>query len=183
MKRLGFLFDQTLCIGCNACQIACKDKHNLELGMFFRRAETMEYEIDGLVYVENYSGACNHCAEAACAANCPTGAMFYNEDGTVGHDESKCIACGTCVWACPYGAPKISHKKGIALKCTACSDLRLEGKNPACVDACITHCLKFCDLDEIDKAEGCLTSDMPFLPNATITRPSLLIKRRCGNER
>ncbi|MCD8220758.1 MAG: 4Fe-4S dicluster domain-containing protein [Clostridiales bacterium] len=176
MSRWGFLFDQTRCVGCNACQMACKDKNNLELGQFFRRVATYETVKDGKTFCVNYSGACNHCKDAACVKGCPTGAMHYREDGTVAHDDEKCIGCATCVWVCPYGAPSLSHKRGIALKCTSCVDLRREGKNPACVDACIMHCLEFVDLDELDaKSEEKMVRDLPFLPDSSLTDPSLRI--------
>lgn len=172
MSRLGFLYDQTRCIGCNACQMACKDRHNLEMGLFFRRVETLEY--DG--YCVHFSGACNHCGKAACVDACPTGAMGYREDGTVAVDSKKCIGCGTCTWACPYGVPKLSHKRGICQKCDACADLRAQGENPACVDACLTHCLKFGEVDEApDKG---WVRDLPFLPDSSRTAPSLWIRRK-----
>lgn len=177
MGRLGFLFDQTRCIGCNACQMACKDRHNLEPGQYFRRADTIETK-DGWMH---YSGACNHCADAACVKACPTGAMHVRPDGTVGHDAGKCIGCGTCVWACPYGAPSLSHKKGIAQKCDACEALRMQGKNPACVDACITHCLGFTDLDQIpDEIREKAVRDLEFLPDSALTDPSVLILTKRG---
>ncbi|MCC8059930.1 MAG: 4Fe-4S dicluster domain-containing protein [Clostridiales bacterium] len=178
MSRLGFLYDQTKCIGCNACQMACKDKNNLEKGLFFRRVETLEYEENGKMICFHYSGACNHCADAACVNACPTHAMHYMEDGTVGHDAGACIACGTCTWACPYGAPKLSHYFGIARKCDSCYDLRQRGEEPACVAACVTHCLRFVDLEEETDRGDYEELSLPFLPDTEITRPSVRIKKR-----
>lgn len=172
MSRLGFIYDQTRCIGCNACQMACKDRHNLEMGLFFRRVETLEFD-GGCVH---FSGACNHCGRAACVDACPTGAMHYQEDGTVAVDSKKCIGCGTCTWACPYGAPKLSHKRGICQKCDACADLRARGENPACVDACLTHCLKFGEVDD-PPGKGWVR-ELPFLPDSLRTDPSLWIRRK-----
>lgn len=184
MGRLGFIYDQTRCIGCNACQMACKDKNNLESGLFFRRVETIEYTENGKDKCVHYSGACNHCEEAACVKSCPTGAMHYMEDGTVGHDSGKCVGCGTCTWACPYRAPKLSCRLGIARKCNSCMDLRRLGRNPACVDACLTHCLEFKDLELAESGENGkggrleLVSELPFLPDASLTKPSLKIRRK-----
>ena len=175
MGRLGFVFDQTKCIGCNACQMACKDDHDLEKGLFFRRVDTIELP-DGRVM--HYSGACNHCEDPACVKVCPTGAMHIREDGTVGHHREMCIGCGCCVWACPYGEPKISHKLGRSMKCDSCYDRRQEGKEPACVAACITHCLRFGDLDALtaEEAEN-YTDALPFLPSPETTHPSLRIRK------
>lgn len=181
MARLGFYYDQSRCVGCNACQMACKDRYDLEPGLFYRRVETLEYERDGHTVIEHYSGACNHCQDAACIKNCPTGALYYREDKTVGHDGGKCIGCGTCAWACPYGALKLSHKKGIAQKCTSCYERRAEGKKPVCVEACITHCLEFMDLDQIAGTRE-LTAETLFLPDSSETRPSLLIRRKEHHE-
>lgn len=179
MGRLGFFYDQTRCIGCNACQMACKDKNNLENGLFFRRVETIGFMEQGKMKYQHYSGACNHCQDPACVKACPAGAMYITEEGLAGHDRGKCIGCGTCTWACPYGAPKLSRRLGIAQKCTSCADLRSQGRNPACVDACLTHCLEFRDLDEVDDGKiGGLTADLPFLPDSGITRPALRIRRK-----
>ena len=177
MPRLGFLFDQTKCIGCNACQMACKDYHDLEAGLFYRRAVTVQTKADGRWM--HYSGACNHCAEPACVKNCPTGAYYVRDDGTVGHQPEKCIGCGTCTWACPYGAPRLSARFGVSVKCTSCPELRAQDRQPACVDACLTHCLTFTDLDALPADEAAkLTDRLPILPAPALTRPSLLIKRK-----
>lgn len=179
MGHLGFVYDQTRCIGCNACQMACKDKNDLETGLFFRKVETIEYVENGIEKCVHYSGACNHCEEAACVKACPTGAMHYNEDGTVGHDSGKCIGCGTCTWACPYKAVKLSHNTGVASKCDSCINLRNEGKNPVCVDACLTHCIEFKDLDNLTEEEKQkFDSDLFFLPESSKTKPSLRIRRK-----
>ena len=184
MPNYGFVFNQNLCIGCNACQMACKDGHNLELGLFFRRAESFEYcGEDGKLVYAHYSGACNHCEDPACVRHCPTGAMFIQQDGTVGHNDADCIGCGMCTWACPYKAPKLSRKSGRAAKCDSCIDRRAMGKEPLCVEACITHCLKFVDLDTLSEEEKSLyTNTLPILPSPDITAPRLLILAKGGNQ-
>ena len=75
------------------------------------------------------------------------------EDGTVGHNPHTCIGCGICTWSCPYHAPKLSRKLGIAMKCDSCADRRSQGRKPACVEACLTHCLDFRDLEELTEAQ------------------------------
>ncbi|MDO4458788.1 MAG: 4Fe-4S dicluster domain-containing protein [Clostridia bacterium] len=184
MPRYGFLFDQNLCIGCNACQMACKDGHDLELGLFFRRVNTFEYTDDnGKTIYTHYSGACNHCENPACVNKCPTGAMFVQADGTVGHDDSRCIGCGVCTWACPYKAPKLSHKTGRAAKCDSCYSRRNEGKEPLCVEACLTHCLKFVNLDALSEEEKAdCTNTLEILPSPERTEPNLIIKTKGGKD-
>ena len=166
MKRLGFIYEVGKCLGCKACQVACKDKNQLEIGTFFRRVETFQHEGDFI----HFSGGCHHCQAAACLKGCPTGAMHRQTDGTVGHKAGTCIGCGSCIWSCPYGAVKFSEAKGIAMKCNSCDDLRAKGEAPACVQACLTHCLKF---GEIDLQNA--TVHPSFLPDTQITQPSLVI--------
>lgn len=168
VARLGFIFHIDQCIGCRACQVACKDKNHLEVGTYFRRVDTV---VEDGVY-KHYSAACNQCRNAACVQACPTGAMYIAKDGTVQHDDGKCIGCGSCMWACPYGSVKLSRLKGTATKCNSCIDLREKGEKPACVQACITHCLDF-GLIEEDELNG----DASFLPSPLKTQPTLKIVR------
>lgn len=64
--------------------------------------------------------SCNHCESPACVANCPTGAMYKDDDGTVQHDDEACIGCQTCVNSCPYGAPQFIEEDKIVQKCDTC---------------------------------------------------------------
>ncbi len=191
------LYDQTRCIGCNSCQMACKDEKDLEPGLFFRRVETIQYEEDGEAICVHYSGSCNHCLEAACVKACPVGAMVRKEDGSVGQEAGRCIGCGACTWACPYGAVSLSHKLGIARKCDSCADRRSSGKAPACVAACPTHCLTYRLVEEeslgVGEGERAAHSsgeadiedlygapDLPYLPDPALTKPALRIRKKGG---
>lgn len=180
MARWAFLYDQTKCIGCNACQIACKDRYNLEKGVFFRRAETLEYECSGKMEYMHFSGSCNHCGDPACVKACPSGAMYQTEEGLVLLNEKECIGCGSCVRACPYGAPTLSRKTGKAVKCNTCTELREQGEEPVCVSACLTHCLQFADMETVDAdvLSGYEVLEYPFLPDTDETKPSTRIKKR-----
>ncbi|MDF2789838.1 MAG: dmsB [Neobacillus sp.] len=173
---LGFYFDMEKCIGCRTCQIACKDKNNLDVGVIFRRVRTFETGTypEGRSY--HYSSTCNHCTDAKCVKGCPTGAMYYAEDGTVQHDDEKCIGCKYCVWNCPYGVPQFNERTSTVWKCNSCIDLRDKGENPACVDACLMRCIEFGNLDELKAKHGMdLVKDLPILPSSSITKPSVLI--------
>lgn len=177
MGKLGFYFDMEACVGCRTCQIACKDKNNNKIGVLYRRVRNFETGVfprpDGF----NYSSSCNHCAQAKCVKGCPTGAMHYAEDGTVQHNKDKCIGCKYCIWNCPYGAPQFIEESGIVGKCTSCKDLRDQGQNPACVDACIMRCLEFGDLDELKAKHGAsLVQELSILPESKVTNPSVLIR-------
>lgn len=176
MGQLGFYFDITLCIGCRTCQIACKDKNDLDIGILFRRVKAFETGVYPNPGSYNYSSACNHCSNAKCVTGCPTGAMHYSDDGTVQHDADVCIGCRYCTWNCPYGAPQFIQEKGVVGKCDSCKNLREAGENPACVDSCPMRCLEFGDLDELRAEYGSgLVQEISVLPSADVTNPSLLI--------
>lgn len=176
MAHLGFYFDMTTCIGCKACQIACKDKNDLKVGEFYRRVYEFEEGIFPNVSGYYLSLSCNHCAEPKCVKGCPTGAMHFAEDGTVQQDKDLCIGCKYCVGNCPYSIPQYFESKGIVRKCDTCKDLRDAGENPACVDACLMRSLKFGDLEAMKASYGAdLVKELPVLPSASLTNPSLLI--------
>ncbi len=155
-NKLGFYFNGSACTGCKACQIACKDKSDLPVGVTWRRVA----EYSGGEWVNNSDGtctqnvfayyisvACNHCDNPICAEVCPTQAMFKREDGIVLIDESKCIGCRYCEWTCPYGAPQFEEDQGVMTKCNLCYDSVDEGQSPSCVAACPSRALFFGDID------------------------------------
>lgn len=173
MERLGFYYDMTTCVGCGACQVACKDINHLNPGEFYRRVETLSICIKDNPKLYHYSGACNHCGEPACVNVCSVGAMYKAEDGTVRHDDGRCIGCGACMWNCPYGSISFSKTKGVAQKCESCYERREKGQVPACVAACITHALKFGNLDEIN--EDFEVQTLSIFPSPDQTDPSIRI--------
>ncbi len=176
---LGFYFDMTRCVGCRACQVACKDKNNLDLGTILRNAKTYEVGTFPKVKTFSYAATCNHCENPACVAVCPVGAMYKAEDGTVQHDEALCIGCQACVNACPYGVPQYVEAKQKSTKCDSCAYLRAKGMKPACVDACPSRALDFGDIDELKAKYGPnLVSDLPILPDSSVTGANVLIKAK-----
>lgn len=186
MTQYAFFHDCDACIGCKGCVIACKDKNDLDLGQKFRRVVdfaggSWEVDEDGIcrqsgAFVYSVSFSCMHCENPACVTVCPTGAMQKDpETGVVFVDESKCIGCGSCAMACPYGAPFVDREKGYSRKCDMCRDLLAEGENPACVDACQMRCLKVGPLEELRAEHGDISAVSP-LPTAEAagTGPSVV---------
>lgn len=173
----GFYFDQTRCTGCRVCQIACKDRLGLEAaGPLPRRVTTFETGVYPDAKLYHVSVGCNHCANPACVENCPTGAMFQDENGIVLHDDDTCIGCQTCMSACPYGAPQYAEEMNLIVKCDSCKALRDAGMNPVCVDACMMRALDFGDLDELRAKYGeDMVSELPAL-GAAVTEPGLLVR-------
>lgn len=108
---LGFYVDLASCIGCKTCQVACKDRRDIQVaGPRLRRVDTFECGTYPEVAMFHLNISCNHCESPACVANCPTGAMYKDDDGTVQHDDEACIGCQTCVNSCPYGARSSSRR-------------------------------------------------------------------------
>ncbi len=182
-KQLGFYFDATACIGCRACQVACKDKNDLPVGQTWRQV----VEVSGGGWTAQESGTwttsafayylslgCQHCEKPLCVEVCPAGAMVKRPDGVVVVNADQCIGCRYCEWACPYGSPQFNEVKGVMAKCNFCEDYLAQGKNPACVDACVMRALDVGELSELRGKYG-LVDQVDPLPAASITRPSIVL--------
>ncbi len=190
-KQLGFYIDQRRCSGCKACQVACKDKNGLEVGRLFRHVSETKggsFVPSGKAYSQNVfayytSIACNHCEDPKCVTNCPSGAMNKRvEDGIVVVDESKCIGCRYCTWACPYGAPQYNASIGKMTKCDFCFDLIAKGEEPACVAACPLQVIEYGPIDELREKYGSL-ADVKGLPDSSVTKPNLVINPHIGAQK
>lgn len=179
MGQKAFYFDMTACIGCHACQVACRDRNALyNVGEIFRKVDTYEGGKFPTPFVYPLSIACNHCANPACVAKCPTGAMYKDEEtGLVLHDDALCIGCGLCAQACPYGEPIMMEKEGktVSAKCDGCYSRVMNGENPVCVDACGMRALEFGELSDIMAKHPDAVSDIKVLPSSAETTPSLFI--------
>ena len=149
-KRLGMLIDLSLCIGCNACAVACKQENGVPLTKFNTWVESWDVNTGEQTRRANQPKLCNHCADAPCVKVCPTGASFRTEEGVVLVDEEKCIGCKYCMAACPYGARIVQEKTGVVEKCRFCWDGEKPGNPPACVGTCISGARIFGDLDDPD---------------------------------
>ena len=177
---VAFYFDMTACIGCKACQMACKDKNNLPLGVLYREVksyEVGEYPMPGIYHLAT---ACNHCDNPACVAACPTGRTVKDEaTGLVCHDANvQCLGevCQMCVKACPYGHPVFIPERGEVGKCNGCLELIRKGQAPACVESCMMRALKFGPMDELKEKYGAdAVTELPCFPDGG-TGPNFLIK-------
>jgi formate dehydrogenase iron-sulfur subunit len=174
--RMGFFTDTSICIGCKACEVACKEwNHVPEDGLLFTgmsydntaslNASTWRHvafiekigrapagEADGAGGPPAWlmsSDVCKHCTEAACLDVCPTGALFRTEFGTVVVQDDVCNGCGYCIPACPFGVIGRREADGGAHKCTLCYDRIGDGQTPACAKACPTESIQFGPVDEL----------------------------------
>jgi formate dehydrogenase iron-sulfur subunit len=171
----GFLTDSTLCIGCKACEVACKEWNDLASDGFEWSGNS--YDNTGAVghstwrhvkFVENTpqpgmggnrgtadeawlfsSDVCKHCENAGCLEACPTGAIVRTEFGGVFVQPDICNGCSYCVVSCPFGVVQRNKEDGRAFKCTFCYDRQKFGLEPACAHACPTKSIKFGELAEL----------------------------------
>ncbi len=172
---MGFFTDTSVCIGCKACEVACKEWNRVPedglalTGMSYDNtvglsADTWRH----VAFIEQRkpvdpgepgapgdlrwlmaSDVCKHCTHAACLDVCPTGALFRTEFGTVVVQEDVCNGCGYCIPACPYGVIDQRKGDGRAWKCTLCYDRLGVGLEPACAKACPTDSIQFGPVDEL----------------------------------
>ena len=161
MARFGMVIDTTKCVGCMDCVVACKTENDVPDG--FCRDWIVE-EVKGRMpdlSMEIRSERCNMCDDPPCVYCCPTGASHVEDFGQlVQIDADKCIGCKACLAACPYGA-RYTHPDGYADKCTFCVHRLKEGKRPACVSVCPTHCMYFGDLDDANSEVNRLLNARP----------------------
>ena len=174
MSTTAFLTDSTLCIGCKACEVACKEwNHVGEDGLEW---SGYSYDNTGAVGASTWrhvkfveepptpgvggnageqaswvfsSDVCKHCEVAGCLEACPTGAIVRTEFGGVFVQPDVCNGCAYCVVACPFGVVAKNREDGRAFKCTFCSDRQKVGLEPACAKACPTESIKFGEINQL----------------------------------
>lgn len=171
-RTTGFFTDSTLCIGCKACEVACKEWNEVDedgldwTGFSYDNTAAVGHSTWRHVkFVENTavagfggnapdvlswefsSDVCKHCEVAGCLEACPTGSIVRTEFGGVYVQPDVCNGCAYCVTACPFGVVQKNEKDGRAFKCTFCIDRQRVGLEPACASVCPTKSIMFGDLD------------------------------------
>ena len=162
----GFFTDTSLCIGCKACEVACKQWNQLPsdgykfTGHSYDNTESLSATTWRHVAFQEQIGeessrwlmmsdVCKHCVDAPCVQSCPTGALIYNEFGNVYVQDDICNGCGYCISACPFGVIGRSSEDGHAHKCTLCYDRQKADMTPACAKACPTASIQFGPVEEL----------------------------------
>jgi len=162
----AFLLDMSRCIGCEACVVACKTGNELPIGtQYIDLIEHTSGTFPDLTGgIQNHR--CYHCADAACVAVCPTGALF-KDDGLTRLNSSACSGCGYCVQSCPYGIPQMEN--GRATKCDGCASTVAGGELPWCVQTCPAQALKYDTRENIlAEANDRVTAIKGRYPNAQV---------------
>jgi len=170
-EPMGFYTDTTVCIGCKACEVACKEWNQLPATNGGRATLSGDsYDntrrLDGIhwrhvKFIEQFapdrrdgrwlmmSDVCKHCVRAGCLEVCPTGAIIRTEFDTVVIQSDVCNGCRDCIGACPFGVIDINPVSGTAQKCTLCYDRMRAGMTPACAQACPTASINFGTIREL----------------------------------
>ena len=180
-NKRTLVIDLDSCTGCHACTIACKGWQNANedtrlpdadaygkapFGAFLNRVHSYEViEENAPARLIHYPRTCVHCENPPCVPVCPTGASHRTADGLVQIDASRCLGCGLCAWACPYGARELDPVAGVMRKCTLCANRiddparPVEDRIPACVRACPTGARHFGDPDDPESPLGRLVAE------------------------
>jgi anaerobic dimethyl sulfoxide reductase subunit B (iron-sulfur subunit) len=147
VSQYAFVVNSDACSGCKTCQVACKDKNDLPIGLHWRKV----YEVtsgdwrrqgdawEATVAAYNLSTTCHHCLNPVCIPCCQADAIFKTETGIVLIDENRCRNCHACELACPYGAIRFNPVRNTTTKCDFCADLLDLGRPPTCVAGCPTR--------------------------------------------
>lgn len=161
------LVDTTKCIGCRACQVACKQWNELpgkpttNTGTLENPPQLNAYSFTKIRFDEVVQNGklqfvfnklqCMHCEHPGCAQACIVGALKKQPDGPVTYDEGKCIGCRYCQVACPFGIPAFEWDKPMPWirKCTFCASRQNAGIKPACVTTCPTGALEAGDREDL----------------------------------
>ncbi len=154
MSRYCLVIDLDRCIGCHACEVACKNENGIALGEHWNRVVQVGPH-GTFPDLEQYwlPMQCQECANAPCIEVCPTGASHRDpETGVVLIDKDVCIGCQLCMTACPYDARAYNVAENVVQKCTLCSQLTDLGEDPACVACCCSSARFYGDLDDPESA-------------------------------
>ena len=163
--RKAILVTPEACIGCRACQVACKSWNQLPAiktknnGTYQNPPDLASSAFNIIRYSEIpsqenpvrwlfVSRRCMHCDDAGCVKICPSGALYKTKEGAVAYDRDKCIGCKLCINACPFDVPRYDADGKIS-KCHLCYDRIAAAMQPACVKTCPTGALKFGDRAEL----------------------------------
>ena len=175
MSATAFLTDATICIGCKACEVACKEWNDIPAdGMIWSGLSYDNTQALGastwrhVLFLEQpkhagpqlvdtsdpfrwvfLSDVCKHCANAGCLEACPTGSIVRTEFSSVYVQPDVCNGCGYCIVSCPFGVIDRRPDDGRAFKCTFCYDRQRVGLMPACATACPTQSIQFGELTEL----------------------------------
>ncbi len=144
------LIDVDRCVGCYACEVACRQENELPIGeRWCRMVPLGPRKVGDRLHLDFVPTLCIHCDTPICSYFCPSGAITKRKDGVVLIDGEACAGCGQCAAGCPYGAISLDRERGVAGKCSLCVGRVDEGLVPSCVQHCIGGALQFVTEQEL----------------------------------
>jgi Fe-S-cluster-containing dehydrogenase component len=173
--HLEFFVDPNRCIGCKACLQACTecDTHKGESMIH------LEF-VDRARSIQTVPVVCMHCEQPTCAEVCPADAIKRTGDGVVqSARKPRCIACGNCVVACPFGVPELYLDRQVMMKCDMCYDRTSVGKKPMCATVCPSQALFFGTREELAelRPQSRPTNEFRFGEQTITTRVKVMVPR------
>ena len=150
MEKYALLINRDLCFNCKACEVACKQEHDLPVGENWIRVITVgPRKVGNNIVADFFPMTCRHCAQAPCLQNCPTKAITRNGHGVVLIDAALCIGCMVCIEVCPFSAPQFNAAKNVVEKCDLCIHRIDKGLQPACVQHCEAKAILFGEVNKV----------------------------------
>ena len=182
MTQIGFYFNQSRCIGCYTCSVACKDWNDIDAGpVNWRQVKSIEKGNFPMPFVAYLSISCNHCENPPCIRVCPEKAISKRDnDGVVIVDRAKCVGnkeCEMhCLKVCPWNIPQFGTEDNAKMqKCDYCLERLEQGKNPICVEACPMYALDSGPMDELKEKYG-TTQEAEGFEYKDKFKPSIIFK-------
>lgn len=157
----SMLNDSTKCVGCRACQVACKERqgygpagddprYDMPTELNSKNLTLIKLAKDGnkTSFVKRQ---CMHCYEPACVSACLVSALQKEVNGIVSYDKKKCIGCRYCMIACPFNVPAYEFESSdpYVIKCDFCKDIITGGGIPECANVCPAGAIKFGKRDDL----------------------------------
>lgn len=192
-----YLIDTRKCIGCGSCVRACSRENNVPDGYFRTWVERYRISRSGEPLVDSPNGGingfeplttalnitkafffpklCCHCTNTPCVQLCPVGASYRTLDGVVLVDGKRCIGCGYCVQACPYGSRFIHPVTHTASKCSLCYHRITRGMKQACIQACPVQARRLGDTKKVGDEVANIIASEPV----QVLQPELLTDPNC----
>ena len=164
--------DANRCIGCKACEQACSECS----GHGGYSMIHIEY-LTRSASVQTAPTVCMHCAEPACVSVCPADAIKIDADGIVlSAMAERCIGCGNCALACPFGVPKIHVEQQLMRTCDLCYYRTSIGQKPMCATVCPSGALFYGTPEEVeDQRRARPLNQFVFGDQAVRTRNHLMV--------
>lgn len=171
MTQYALVVDYERCIGCHACEVACKQENNLPVGpRWIRVIQLGPRKEAGKLSLGFKVTRCMHCEIPSCVAACPKKAITKRADGIVLINPELCNGCKNCIEACSFGAPQIDSEKMVVSMCNLCVQRVERGLIPSCAQNCLANAIYFGDIDKSLELLRKKRAEMEAIENSNKTK-------------